>query len=221
MTILRTFSRFKIARVRQDGRELEAEGCGPGNKACDRLTAKVDQQGARRQLAATANHRLGLRQDTNEGILSVIDLDTTFVGMSFVSAGIGAWSDVRTRRIPNWLTGSSILVGLVLHLVLGGWRSLGSAALAGLLAGAVFLVFHLAGGMGAGDVKLMTAVSVLAGLRSFCRDPDCDRPHGWGVCSDASHFAAAAEAHPVEHWSAGRPSRQQRSAAALRHQRQQ
>ena len=146
---------------------LRRKVAGPGNEACNRLTAWVDQQGARRQLTATANHRLGLRQDTNEGILSVIDLDTTFVGMSFVSAGIGAWSDVRTRRIPNWLTGSSILAGLILHLVLGGWRSLGSAALAGLLAGAVFLVFHLAGGMGAGDVKLMTAVSVLAGLNHF------------------------------------------------------
>ncbi len=99
--------------------------------------------------------------------MTVLDLDATFVGMSFVCASIGAWSDVRTRRIPNWLTGPSILIGLILHLALGGWSSLGTAALAGLLAGAVFLVFHLAGGMGAGDVKLMTAVSVLAGLSHF------------------------------------------------------
>jgi prepilin peptidase CpaA len=97
----------------------------------------------------------------------VIDLDATFVGMSLVCASIGAWSDVRTRRIPNWLTGPSILAGLVLHLAFGGWRALGTSALAGVLAGAVFLVFHLAGGMGAGDVKLMTAVSVLAGLNYF------------------------------------------------------
>ncbi len=99
--------------------------------------------------------------------MPVIDLDATFVGMSLVCASIGAWSDVRTRRIPNWLTGPSILAGLVLHLAFGGWRALGTSALAGVLAGAVFLVFHLAGGMGAGDVKLMTAVSVLAGLNYF------------------------------------------------------
>jgi prepilin peptidase CpaA len=39
-----------------------------------------------------------------------------------------------------------------------------TAALAGLLGGGVFLLFYLAGGMGAGDVKLMTAVCCLAGI---------------------------------------------------------
>lgn len=92
------------------------------------------------------------------------DRDVIFVGLSVVCASIGAFRDIRTRRIPNWLTGPSILAGLALHLVLGGWQSMGRAALAGILAGAVFLIFHLAGGMGAGDVKLMTAVSCIAGM---------------------------------------------------------
>jgi prepilin peptidase CpaA len=39
-----------------------------------------------------------------------------------------------------------------------------SAALGGLIAGGVFAVFYLAGGMGAGDVKLITAVGCFAGL---------------------------------------------------------
>jgi prepilin peptidase CpaA len=94
----------------------------------------------------------------------VLELNATFVGMSLVCAGGGAFFDVRTRRIPNWLTGPSLLAGLILHLVLGGWRSMATAALAGVLAGGAFLVFYLAGGMGAGDVKLMTAVGCLAGL---------------------------------------------------------
>lgn len=80
-----------------------------------------------------------------------------------VCACIGAFRDVRTRRIPNLLTGPSILIGLILHLMIQGWHGMASAALAGLIAGGVFLIFHLAGGMGAGDVKLMTAVSCLAG----------------------------------------------------------
>jgi prepilin peptidase CpaA len=94
----------------------------------------------------------------------VSDLDITFVGVSLLCASIGAFCDIRTRRIPNWLTGPSILAGLALHLALGGWHSMARAALAGLLAGSVFLIFHLAGGMGAGDVKLITAVCCLAGL---------------------------------------------------------
>jgi prepilin peptidase CpaA len=49
-------------------------------------------------------------------------------------------------------------------MILAGWRSMAIAALAGVLGGGAFLLFYLAGGMGAGDVKLMTAVSCLAGL---------------------------------------------------------
>ncbi len=91
-------------------------------------------------------------------------MDTVYALASFACAGLGAICDVRTRRIPNWLTGSGILAGLLLHLGLGGWRSLSSAAAGGLLAGTIFLLFYLAGGMGAGDVKLIAAVCCLAGL---------------------------------------------------------
>ncbi|MGC2112757.1 MAG: prepilin peptidase [Candidatus Korobacteraceae bacterium] len=91
-------------------------------------------------------------------------MDTVYALAAFACASAGAICDVRTRRIPNWLTGPGMLLGLSLHLCLGGWRSLSGAALGGLLAGFVFLIFYLAGGMGAGDVKLITAVCCLAGL---------------------------------------------------------
>ena len=77
---------------------------------------------------------------------------------------IGAFTDLRSRRIPNWLTGSAVLLGLVLHLVAGGWKE-GASSLGGLLVcGAVFLVLYLAGGMGAGDVKMIAAEAALLGL---------------------------------------------------------
>jgi prepilin peptidase CpaA len=75
----------------------------------------------------------------------------------------GAVHDARTRRIPNKLTGPALFAGILLHFALDGWRGMGMAALAALIAFAVFLIFFLAGGMGAGDVKLMTAVACLAG----------------------------------------------------------
>jgi prepilin peptidase CpaA len=53
---------------------------------------------------------------------------------------------------------------LALHASFGGWRDLGSAALATLISGFVFMIFYLAGGMGAGDVKLIAAVACIAGL---------------------------------------------------------
>jgi len=92
------------------------------------------------------------------------DLDRIFLLAALACAVLGAAWDVHSRRIPNWLTGSSVLLGLAVHLSLQGWLALVTAALAGAIGGGVFLLFYLGGGMGAGDVKLMAAVSVLAGL---------------------------------------------------------
>ena len=77
-------------------------------------------------------------------------------------AGLAAVSDVRERRIPNKLVLASMAVGVVLHAVLEGPRGVGAAALAALIAGAIFMVIHLAGGMGAGDVKLMSALACVS-----------------------------------------------------------
>jgi prepilin peptidase CpaA len=87
-----------------------------------------------------------------------------FTGGALLCAGIGSFHDVRERRIPNLVTGPAVLAALALHMISGGWPELGDAALAGLIAGAIFLIFFLAGGMGAGDVKLMAAVGCFTGL---------------------------------------------------------
>jgi prepilin peptidase CpaA len=58
----------------------------------------------------------------------------------------------------------AFLFGLALHLALGGWGQLFTALAAGIICGLVFLVFYIAGGMGAGDVKLIMAVGCIAGL---------------------------------------------------------
>jgi prepilin peptidase CpaA len=77
---------------------------------------------------------------------------------------MGAVYDVRSRRIPNFITLPAIAFGLILHAVFGGWRQLASAAAGGLVCGLIFMVFYLAGGMGAGDVKLITATGCIVGL---------------------------------------------------------
>ena len=92
------------------------------------------------------------------------DLDRLYILTALACGLIGAVCDIRSRRIPNWLTGTAIVLGLGMHLWLQGGVALGMAALAGMIGGGVFLLFYLAGGMGAGDVKLMAAVSVLVGL---------------------------------------------------------
>ena len=96
-----------------------------------------------------------------------IDQEFVYPAAASLCAFTGSVFDVKSRRVPNLLTGPSMLFGLLLHLSLGGWRDMGVAAVAGLICGLVFLVFYLAGGMGAGDVKLITAVGCLCGLHNI------------------------------------------------------
>lgn len=79
-------------------------------------------------------------------------------------AAIAGTHDIRTRRIPNNLTGPAILCGLAMHFALGGAAELGRSCVAGIIAGALFLIFFVVGGMGAGDVKLMAAIGCLSGM---------------------------------------------------------
>lgn len=78
-----------------------------------------------------------------------------------------AATDLVTRRIPNLLTGACIIFGLALHWRLQGLPGLTSSAAAGVMLGSIFLALYVAGGMGAGDVKLMTAVGCLSGGSSL------------------------------------------------------
>ncbi|MDQ6676283.1 MAG: A24 family peptidase [Acidobacteriota bacterium] len=74
----------------------------------------------------------------------------------------GIW-DLRTRRIPNWLTLSGVIAGLAIHTFLFGLSGLWHSCSGMLLAFSVYLALYLLRAMGAGDVKLMAAVGSLVG----------------------------------------------------------
>lgn len=84
---------------------------------------------------------------------------------ALISAVIGATSDIQARRIPNWLTYGSLASALALGGILGGWHGLAQALGGLLISGGAFYLLFLAGGMGAGDVKLMAAVGAWVGLK--------------------------------------------------------
>jgi prepilin peptidase CpaA len=72
-------------------------------------------------------------------------------------------TDLRSYRIPNWLTVPAMACGLLIHTLLNGQSGL-IMSLEGLGLGlGLFLVFYVMGGMGAGDVKLMAAVGSILG----------------------------------------------------------
>jgi prepilin peptidase CpaA len=88
----------------------------------------------------------------------------TYPATASACALVASVFDVRNRKIPNFITCPAFAFGLVLHLALNGWRDMLTALAAGLICGVVFFLFYVAGGMGAGDVKLIMAVGCIAGL---------------------------------------------------------
>lgn len=88
---------------------------------------------------------------------------------------IAAWTDLRSRRIPNWLTFAAAVWALAVGFVLLP-SGVPGQALAALAAGGFMLIFAVIypKGLGMGDVKLVTAmglylsasvvVALLAGL---------------------------------------------------------
>lgn len=78
-----------------------------------------------------------------------------------VVLAVGAVSDWKTGKIPNWLTMPAMAAGLVINSLAGrGFRT----ALLGMLAAlGAYLVFFAVGFRGAGDGKLMGAVGAFVG----------------------------------------------------------
>jgi prepilin peptidase CpaA len=72
--------------------------------------------------------------------------------------------DVLYRRIPNWLTVSGVVLGILVNTVIGPPVAGLVFSLAGLgVAFAIYVALYALRAMGAGDVKLMAAVGALVG----------------------------------------------------------
>lgn len=72
-------------------------------------------------------------------------------------------TDLRSRRIPNALTLSAALAGLLAHWLIGGPEGALFSASGWLVGLLVFLPFFMLRGMGGGDVKLLAALGAWLG----------------------------------------------------------
>src|SRR2546425_12360385 len=73
--------------------------------------------------------------------------------------------DVRTRRIPNAISGAAMLLGVTLNTAYLGTAGLfDSLAGLGITVGVLLWPFAM-GGIGGGDVKMMGAIGALLGPR--------------------------------------------------------
>lgn len=81
---------------------------------------------------------------------------------------VAAFTDIRSRTIPNWLTGAGFLLGLILQIAQRGWiPGLREALLGAGLGFAVYLGLFALRAMGGGDVKLMGAVGAFTGPQDW------------------------------------------------------
>lgn len=78
-----------------------------------------------------------------------------------IASLLGAAIDVRTRRLPNVLTGPLLLAGLIWAAAFGRGALDGVAGM--LVAGLPFFVFWVLRGYGAGDAKMMMALGAWVG----------------------------------------------------------
>ena len=96
-------------------------------------------------------------------------MEILFLSGAVAWAAAGAGWDIASRRIPNLLSYSGILVGILLRTGVLGWHGLATALEGGALAGGIFFLLFLVRGMGAGDVKLMAAMGCFAGFPGVVR----------------------------------------------------
>jgi len=92
-------------------------------------------------------------------------LAPAIIAVLLVLAALAAYWDLRTRRIPNWLTLAGLVSGFGLNGALYGLEGLERAGLGMLTGFGIYFALHLLHAMGAGDVKLMAAVGSLVGWR--------------------------------------------------------
>jgi prepilin peptidase CpaA len=79
-----------------------------------------------------------------------------------------AFYDVRSRKIPNWLTLLGVLVGLGLNtFMFQGWAGLRLSLMGLGIAFGISFVLYALHAMGAGDVKLMAAVGSMVGWEDW------------------------------------------------------
>ena len=74
-----------------------------------------------------------------------------------------AWGDLKTRRIPNYLTLGTAVAGLAYNFMSHGFHGLADGFLGMLLGFTLLILPYIWGGMGAGDVKALAALGAWLG----------------------------------------------------------
>lgn len=77
---------------------------------------------------------------------------------------IAFYMDVRYHKIPNWLTMSGIIVGMIYHLLTGMIGGLLFSLLGIAVSAAVLILFYVFKALAAGDVKFFAGFGAITGM---------------------------------------------------------
>ena len=90
-------------------------------------------------------------------------MNTPILAGAVLLAAIAGFTDLRSRRIPNWLTVSGLVVGIAVRGFFQGWSGAKTSLLGVILGLGLLLPFVLLRSLGAGDWKLAGALGAFAG----------------------------------------------------------
>ncbi|OYW20397.1 MAG: hypothetical protein B7Z55_07370 [Planctomycetales bacterium 12-60-4] len=88
-----------------------------------------------------------------------------FIACVVALTSTAAYTDIRKRKIPNWLTLPFFALGWFYQGWAHGWSGLQDGLLAFAIGFGTYFVLWMVAGGGGGDVKLMGAISVWLGFK--------------------------------------------------------
>lgn len=83
--------------------------------------------------------------------------------MIVVVVTVAVITDLRWRRIPNFLTFPAFFLAVVVRVFFQGWTGLGLSVAGAIVAPVLLLLMHKGKGVGMGDLKLTMAIGAMLG----------------------------------------------------------
>src|SRR4030095_3398726 len=87
--------------------------------------------------------------------------------IAILAAAVACVTDLRSRRISNRLILIGLMSGISFNFVFSGWSGLGWSLVGASLGLAIFLPFFALGGLGGGDVKLLSCLGAILGPKDL------------------------------------------------------